>query len=185
MSALNRAQGKIKRTAAFKRPKERVLIVCEGSKTEPGYFNELRDFYELTTASVYTTGDCGSDPLSVVKYGEALYRSELRKGDRYDSVFFVFDKDSHHTYDAAVERAKVLKPANVFKSIPSVPCFEYWYLLHYQYTTQQFMRSGTKSPADRLIGLLKKDNWKDYAKAGKGVLKHLNGRLSDAVGYSG
>lgn len=184
MSGLNRAQGKIKRKPASKRPLQRVLIVCEGSKTEPSYFNELRDFYELTTASVFTTGDCGSDPLSVVKYGEVLYRAELKKGDRYDYVYFVFDKDSHHTYDSAMERAKTLKPANVFRSIPSVPCFEYWYLLHYEYTTQQFMRTGTKSPADRLIGLLKKDHWRDYAKAGKGVIKNLNGRLSDAVSRS-
>lgn len=184
MSGMNRPQGPIKRRAAFKATNQRVLIVCEGVKTEPGYFNELRDFYELTTASVYATGDCGSDPLSVVDYGVKLYKEERQKGDEYDFVFFVFDKDSHRTYGAAMERAKSLKPAGVFKAIPSVPCFEYWYLLHYQYTTQPFERAGAKSPADCLIGILKKHHWPDYTKAGKGVIRHLGGRLSDAITHS-
>ena len=31
---------------------QKILIVCEGEKTEPNYFNELIDYYELNTANV-------------------------------------------------------------------------------------------------------------------------------------
>lgn len=37
-------------------PYDRVLIVCEGEKTEPNYFNELKDYYKLNSANVEVTG---------------------------------------------------------------------------------------------------------------------------------
>jgi len=45
---------------------DRVLIVCEGSKTEPNYLRELIDCLELNTANVEVDGECGSSPISVV-----------------------------------------------------------------------------------------------------------------------
>lgn len=36
---------------------EKILIVCEGQKTEPNYFNELKDFYQLNTANVVVDGN--------------------------------------------------------------------------------------------------------------------------------
>jgi hypothetical protein len=32
----------LRRRRAFRDPLPRILIVCEGTRTEPGYFNELR-----------------------------------------------------------------------------------------------------------------------------------------------
>jgi hypothetical protein len=37
----------LQRRQARRAPYEKVLIVCEGGKTEPNYFTELRDHYEL------------------------------------------------------------------------------------------------------------------------------------------
>ena len=33
------------RKVAIREPYDRVLIVCEGEKTEPSYFMELREYY--------------------------------------------------------------------------------------------------------------------------------------------
>jgi len=35
---------------------ERVLIICEGSKTEPNYFSDLVDCLELNSANVEVDG---------------------------------------------------------------------------------------------------------------------------------
>jgi FMN phosphatase YigB (HAD superfamily) len=40
------------RKQGLREPFDRVLIVCEGSKTEPLYFQELRAYYRLNTAHV-------------------------------------------------------------------------------------------------------------------------------------
>jgi hypothetical protein len=74
---------------------DKVLIVCEGEKTEPNYFNELIEHYEINSANVAIDGSCGSSPRSVFKRAEQLYKSEERKGAPFDRVYCVFDKDSH------------------------------------------------------------------------------------------
>lgn len=43
---------------------DRVLIVCEGSKTEPNYFKEIRAAHRLHTANVEVQpGILGTEPL--------------------------------------------------------------------------------------------------------------------------
>ena len=43
---------RLQRQNAKRKPYDKVLIVCEGEKTEPNYFNELKDHYEINTAKV-------------------------------------------------------------------------------------------------------------------------------------
>ena len=58
------------RRTPSRRSKDRILIVCEGGKTEPNYLRELKGSLGLTNADVEICGDeCGSDPASVVNYG--------------------------------------------------------------------------------------------------------------------
>ncbi len=110
---------------------DRVLIVCEGAKTEPNYLRKLIDFLELNTANVEVDGDIGSSPISVVEHSKERYNEEKRTGEAFDRVFCVFDKDSHESYTRALDEVKQAKPKNIFTAITSVPCFEYWLLLHY------------------------------------------------------
>ena len=49
---------------------EKILIVCEGEKTEPYYFDDLIQYHKLNTANVEIDGSCGSSPKSV--YDHAL-----------------------------------------------------------------------------------------------------------------
>ena len=47
----------LKRNRAKRAPYERVLIVCEGEKTEPLYFKDLVSYYRLNTANVEICGN--------------------------------------------------------------------------------------------------------------------------------
>jgi len=135
-----RTASELTRRKARREPYAKVLIVCEGEKTEPNYFNGLRDCYGLNSANVEVCGDCGTDPIGIVKYAKRRYKEERDAGDAFDRVYCVFDKDSHHSYNNAKESIRTAKPKNVYFAITSVPCFEYWLLLHFDDTTKPFRR---------------------------------------------
>lgn len=102
----------LKRQKARRAPYDRVLIVCEGAKTEPNYLKEIRDTYRLTTANIDICGDeCGSDPRSVVNYAIKKFRED----QDYDRVYCVMDRDKHETFDAAMDKLRQtrLVPFNI------------------------------------------------------------------------
>ncbi len=126
-------------------PYDRILIVCEGSKTEPNYFNEIKQFYRLHTANVEVQhSSLGTCPLQVVKSAEELFlKGNSGKGIQklaFEKVYAVFDRDEHEEYFNARNKAKALnsKLKNdlgkkvKFIAITSVPCFELWLLLHFE-----------------------------------------------------
>lgn len=137
---------KLGRAAPSRESYDRVLIVCEGSKTEPLYLREIIDELELNTANISITGEGGSSPISVVEYADFLYRKDATKGGGYDRVYCVIDKDTHDSYSSAIQKVNNTQPVDVFFIISSVPCFEYWVLLHFEYTTQAFTHTDSRSP---------------------------------------
>jgi len=171
------------RRKSSRAPYDRVLIVCEGSKTEPNYLRELIDYLRLSSANVEVDGDSGSSPINVVKHAKLRYREEQAKGDAFDRVFCVFDKDAHSTYAEAMRALSGLKPRGVFQSIPSVPCFEYWLLLHFAYSTRPYHASGRRSACDCLIGELR-NYMPGYAKGGKGIFEQVMAQTDQAVAFS-
>jgi len=76
----------LKRRRARREEYAKVLIVCEGEKTEPLYFVGVRDHYGLNTANIEVSGACGSDPMSVIEYAKQRYREEKDAGDSFDKV---------------------------------------------------------------------------------------------------
>ncbi len=50
----------------------------------------------------------------------------------------MFDKDEHTTYQQAIDLIKKATPKAKWFVVTSVPCFEYWLLLHFNYTTQPY-----------------------------------------------
>lgn len=132
---------KLSRRASY----DRILIVSEGSKTEPNYFSEIRAAYRLHTANVEVRpSELGSAPIQVVQYARDLFED----GDRhkniqpraFEQVYAVFDRDDHESYFKALRLAESLdgklkndtKQFIRFKAVASVPCFELWLLLHYE-----------------------------------------------------
>ena len=53
---------------------DRILIVSEGSKTEPHYFREIRVAHKLHTANVQVRpSELGTEPTQVVQYARDLF----------------------------------------------------------------------------------------------------------------
>ncbi len=172
----------LRRAAQKREPYDMVLIVCEGGKTEPNYLQELRDAFRLSTANIKIVGDqCGSSPRNVVEYALAEYRKERR----YNRIFCVFDKDRHTTYNEALARIRDvrLQKGDSIQAITSVPCFEVWPLLHFDYTTRSFGSTGKSgSICASVIKMLKhRTRIPGYAKGTTGLFSSLQERLPDAI----
>ena len=160
-------------------PHERVLIVCEGEKTEPNYFNGLIDFYRINTANVAVDGNCGSSPICIVDHAIQLYKVEKKKGDSFDRVYCVFDQDSHETYAKAIDKLQNQKPIDTFFVTTSVPCFEYWLILHFVYTTKPYCSEGKRSCGAVVLRELEK-HMPHYKKGLKNVFSELIEKLEFA-----
>lgn len=124
---------------------DRILIVSEGSKTEPLYLGEIRSTYRLHTANVQVQhSQYGTSPIQVVDYAEDLFingdEAKSIQPRAFEQVYVVFDRDDHDSYHNALAKAKSLdgklqngeKQRVKFEAIASVPCFELWLLLHFQ-----------------------------------------------------
>lgn len=178
-----RKNNELERKPATKTPLAKILIVCEGLKTEPTYFTEFINHYELLTANVIdVTGDCGSSPMCVVRKAKELQAETNGKGAPYDEIYIVIDKDAHTDYASALDAIRRAKPSKVWFTINSVPCFEFWLLLHYKLTTKAYKNLPGNSSGNQVLRELKK-HIKGYEKGDKGIflktLKSLEQRKLD------
>jgi RloB-like protein len=133
-----RGSKKLRRAKAKRPPYDRILIVTEGKKTEPNYLEEMRIERRVPNAHIRVVWAEGTQPLKVVECAEKLFRN----GKEFDLVYAVFDRDDHplDNYRNALAKASALNgkikndegKAVPFVAIPSVPCFEFWLLLHYE-----------------------------------------------------
>jgi hypothetical protein len=113
-----------------------VLICCEGEKTEPGYFRDLRRDRRISALVAVVPPDVGTDPKSVVECAVQKMADARRDKIPYTEVWCVFDMDGHAGVPEAFDRASARRISVAFSN----PCFELWYLLHFEYSTAQ--RSG-------------------------------------------
>jgi hypothetical protein len=179
MPRISRKRTSFTRRTAHLVPRERVLIVCEGEKTEPQYFADMARDLGLSGTDVRVCGkDCGSDPLSVVRYAVRAARDD----GAFDHVFCVIDKDSHANLNAAVSEARQtrIKGVKTLGVILSVPCFEYWILIHYCYCAKPFVATGKRSVGASCLQELKK-HWPDYEKAAEGVYAARKADMATAI----
>ena len=147
-----------KRKVNIKNKRFFYLIVCEGTKTEPNYFESFKKnlpkgVVELLNIDIEGTG---KNTLTVVedakKYRKKYEKEYLRK---IDKVWAVFDRDSFPSlnFNNAIVKAE--------KSKPKIYCawsneaFEIWYLLHFH-----FFNTGVSR--DRYKKLIEKELKKYY-----------------------
>jgi hypothetical protein len=156
---MSRANVSLKRPTPQRNEFKKILIVCEGSKTEPNYLKEVCRYYRINTASVEIAGkECDSAPITVFRFA----RDRFKDDPSFDEVYCVIDRDSHPTFDEAVS-ACLTHPSMRFRSIRSYPCFEYWILLHFQFTRAPVHGAGGSSPGDVMLKMVKK-SWPEYTK---------------------
>lgn len=155
-----------------------VLLVCEGSKSEPAYFFSLCRAYRLSSANIHVMSSRGTDPMSIVRVAED-------KASDYDKVFCVFDRNGHANYDEALTAVRNSPHGRSGKlsAITSWPCFELWLLLHFRYSTAPFNRSGNNSSCDHAVRELK-EFIPDYKKGHPSIFDITAGKLMVAIGNS-
>ena len=169
-----RGRSRIHRRRPTREPYDRVLVVCEDAKAEPGYFRGLIDHYRLSTANVVVLGS-GSDPRFLVKRAKMLRVAESRRGDRYDAVYCVFDRDEHAHFHTASQEAQ----ASGLHLARSWPCFEFWLILHFEYHRRPYSRSGNRTAAQNCVRELTQ-HLSSYTKGMAGVFADLQDRLETA-----
>lgn len=172
-------KGRLKRHLRRKKPSimpyDRVLVVCEGSKTEPQYLNELLSHCRLSTANIEVLG-AGVDPVSLVKRALKRARLEIRGGDPFDRVYCVFDRNSHANFHQASDMARHHK----MRLARSWPCFEFWLLLHFRYMRSPYSAQGQRSPGQICVSDLSSVH-AGYSKGGGGAFLHLLPKLDSAI----
>ena len=163
---------------AGKRPLyPRILMVCEGSKTEKFYFDDIRQHWRISSADwEVLPSELGTGPEKVVEFAEQKAREEKK----WDEVYCIFDRDDHVYYQTAILKAKSLdgkiRPndpiaaSSRFIAIPSVPCFELWYLIHFVSVTKEL-------PRDKVYTQLK-IKVPEYSKGAAGMFERTYSRLS-------
>ena len=133
----------LQRRAAVRQPYERLLIVCEGEKTEPQYLREIQQAFRLATAHVQVLhSQVGTEPQQVLDYALSIFKTGGRahRQRAFDRVVVVFDRDEHATYHQALakatgQRGKLKNDTGAavpLDVVASVPCFELWLLLHFE-----------------------------------------------------
>lgn len=126
--------------------RQRFLIVCEGSKTEPNYFKQFR----VPTLVIQVEGT-GMNTLSLVD--EAM---RFRAEDEYDQVWCVFDKDDFpiDQFENAIQRAR----DNGMRVAYSNQSFELWYILHFEYLHAGLNRKAYMRKLNQHLGSEYKKN---------------------------
>ncbi len=135
---LFRKYGKARRERKSKELKTRSetwLIVCEGKKTEPNYFNSLFDYVNSKSdrkikPEIKGTGwNTESLVSSVDEYFSFVDELKRKTNIPYGKVFAVFDKDSFtkRQFNDAIYMAA----RKGYIPIWSNECIELWFLLHF------------------------------------------------------
>lgn len=151
MASWNKQSGYLKRSVGKRgEPKPTILIVCEGMRTEPRYF----EAFKVSSAEVTVEGK-GRNTDSLVEY--AIRLKKKRKGsERYDQVWCVFDRDSFPPQQ--FNRALELASKNNIRVAYSNEAFELWFLLHFNYYDTAMSRAQYAEKLSELLGREYKKN---------------------------
>ena len=142
---------KLARILATRSAKKRVLIVCEGNKTEPNYFKS----FCITSAEVKVIGK-GFNTKTLVKYAKKQQAKASSEKLPYAQVWCVFDRDSFKKEH--VNTAIQMAESSGFKVAFSNEAFELWYVLHYEYLNSGISRKRYEEKITKYIGAKYKKN---------------------------
>jgi uncharacterized protein YpiB (UPF0302 family) len=121
-----------------KKDRTYILIVCEGTITEPNYFKSITKNLPHHSATIEIKGT-GRNTESIVSYAQKIAALPISNNSfYYDEVYIVFDKDSFlpKQFNDAIFSCKNIKLKGKeikFEAIWSNESFELWYILHFEY----------------------------------------------------
>lgn len=128
--------------------KEKILIVCEGKKTEPNYFRAFPVNPEIVEVQI--EGEW-RNTRSLVE--EAI---RLKTQKSYNQVWCVFDRDSFPA-DNFKMACNIAENQNI-RVAYSNEAFEIWYLLHFNYHTSALSRKQYQDKLTESLGITYKKN---------------------------
>lgn len=154
------------RRVANREPIQRFLIVCEGEKTEPNYFNG----FHVPSSLVLNVLGIARDPLRLVS--RAIHE---RQAEQYDQVWCVFDKDETppDQFNQAIQEAERAGIRVAY----SVQAFELWYLLHFDYVDVPTSRADYMARLSERLG-------RTYAKNEANLYRELGSRQVTAMHHA-
>lgn len=163
----------------------RILILCEGAKTEPSYFLSLVRDLDLPSVSIRSPkrGQWLTAGITTTVQQERERDSDL------DEVWCVLDHDERVAeiqsfrdwleQNSHVKHGK--KGAAKIRAAISTPCFEYWLLLHFRYTNRPFHGiPGGPSACEQVIRELE-THLEGYRKADARTYDRCRERISTAI----
>jgi hypothetical protein len=147
--------------------KKRILIVCEGERTEPNYLRCFR----VSSAVIEVVGE-GYNTVSLVQ--RAIERRDKAKKDgiEFQEVWCVFDRDDFPV--ANFNNALTFARQEKIKVAYSNEAFEIWYLLHFDYIDAALSRQQYAQKLGQRLGFPYKKNSKD-------IYEELLNRQKDAI----
>ena len=138
-------RGKIERLGSKpRRTKPVILIVTEGEKSEPKYFEHFRTRQNNVEVRVVPNSKNGSktDYLNLIRKASRICKDDDLSSKSGDSVWIIADGDVNYQAADAVKKknealtqARATAEKEAYSLLISNPCFELWYLLHLRYTT--------------------------------------------------
>ena len=116
----------------------RFLIVCEGTKTEPHYFEALIKNYISTVREVTIEGEGRATVALVDRALEIKQELERKNAMSFDRVWVVFDKDDFDDFNEAIKKAHKLGLHSAWTN----EAFELWYYLYFEYLDTGISRAA-------------------------------------------
>lgn len=162
---------KKRREAGTRKVEKKIYILCEGADKHSEYA-----YLGALIKDTPIKGDKVQIELAPTKYntGRELVEQASKKIDKkfknIDEAWVVYDQDGYSLHKETFEAAKEKGVKIAF----SATAFEFWILLHYEYTTKQFPKS------EDIIKELKNKNFIDYAKNSKDVYFLTKEKLPNA-----
>lgn len=154
-----------------------LLIVTEDSVTEPNYFRDFCAPRNLGSVDVVSSPD--PDPISLAEHALELYPGD----NEYDRLYCVFDRDTHSGFEAAVDyllNASTSK--HPIECIYSVPCFEYWVLLHFELMGPLKYYTGSGSPCASVVDDIESNSHiTDYSSVKPDIYNETKSNLEEAL----
>jgi len=125
---------------AKRKPKHTIFIACEGTNTEPLYFENIKEIEEDRddypfSITIYPDRECDVNPKTDAL---GLVKVAIDAKSEYNEVWVVFDKDGYTKHKEAFELARNNEVNIAFSSIS----FETWILFHFERNQTQFLKSA-------------------------------------------
>lgn len=155
-----------------------VFVLCEGHRTEPDYFTDMRKALRLTGVRVLPTFHQGLAGVA------RRLAAAIGEGIPEDEYWCVVDHDEREPefrrFLSRVAELRSLKSRPRIRMTISKPCFEYWLLLHFEYTTREFRGSPGHSACAQVISRLKR-HLPVYRKNDPRLFVRLREHLPEAI----